>query len=194
MTKQAAAGADTGAPTRGARPVVLGVVGRPGSGKTALIERLIPELVARGLRVATVKRTAGFDIDMPGKDSWRHSAAGAAAYAVASPSRLAFVEVAGTEAPGGGDDAGEPALDAIVARFLGDADVVLCEGYLREAALTVEVFRRAAGYDVPVCEPGEALALVTDAPVDHEHRFALDDVGGLARFLVERLGLARQAG
>ena len=106
MTKRAAAGADTGASTTDARPVVLGVVGRPGSGKTALIERLIPELVARGLRVATVKRTAGFDIDMPGKDSWRHGAAGAAAYAVASPSRLAFVEATVVARPPG-DGVGE---------------------------------------------------------------------------------------
>jgi hypothetical protein len=66
---------------------------------------------------------------------------------------------------------------------------VLCEGYHREAPQVVEVFRLAAGYDRPVCVPGEALALVTDAPLDHERRFALDDASGLARFLVERLEL-----
>ncbi len=75
----------------GSGPLVLGVVGRSGSGKTTLIERLIPELTRRGLSVATVKRVARFDIDTPGKDSWRHSQAGAQAYAVASASQFAFV-------------------------------------------------------------------------------------------------------
>jgi molybdopterin-guanine dinucleotide biosynthesis protein B len=64
---------------------VLGIVGRPNNGKTTLIEKLIPELTARGLRVGAVKRVAKFDIDVPGKDSWRHSRAGAEAYAVGSP-------------------------------------------------------------------------------------------------------------
>ena len=70
---------------------MLGVVGRSGSGKTTLIERLIPELTRRGLSVAAVKRVARFDIDTPGKDSWRHSHAGAQAYAVGSASQFAFV-------------------------------------------------------------------------------------------------------
>jgi molybdopterin-guanine dinucleotide biosynthesis protein B len=168
----------TGAGRRMRPAAVVGVVGRPGSGKTTLIERLIPELTALGLRVGTVKRTAGFDIDVPGKDSWRHGRAGADAYAVASPSRLAFVEAR----------RGEAELDAVVARFFADTDLVLCEGYCHEAPLAVEVFRLAAGHDSTVCGPAEVLALVTDAPVEHEHRFALDDAGALARFLVERLG------
>ena len=76
---------------RAGGPVVLGVVGRPNSGKTTLIEKLIPEFTRRGLRVGAVKRVARFDIDMPGKDSWRHGQAGADAYTVASASKLAFV-------------------------------------------------------------------------------------------------------
>jgi len=162
-----------------ARPAVVAVVGRSGSGKTTLIERLVPLLVGRGLRVATVKQTAGFEIDVPGKDSWRHGAAGAAAYAVASPASLAYVESQSTETD----------LAAIVARFFDGFDVVLCEGYRREAATTVEVFREATRHDRPLCGEGEAAALVTDAPVAHERRFAPDDAGGLADFLVDLLRL-----
>ncbi len=161
-------------------PVVLGVVGRPDSGKTTLIERLIPEFTRRGLRVGAVKRVAHFDFDVPGKDSWRHSRAGADAYTVASAAKLAFVARLQEEAR----------LDAIVARYFDGYDVVVCEGYRREAPNVVEVFRAAAGYESPVCEPGEPLALVTDAELAHEHRFGLDESAGLARFLVERLGLA----
>jgi molybdopterin-guanine dinucleotide biosynthesis protein B len=168
----------------GRPPAVVAVVGRSGSGKTTLIERLVPLLVARGLRVATVKQTASFDIDTPDKDSWRHGRAGADAYAVASPSRLAFVESSPAETD----------LAAIVARFFPDFDLVICEGFRRETATTVEVFRRATGHEGPLCADGESAAIVTDAPVEHGRRFALDDAGGLASFLVERLGLPAPGG
>jgi molybdopterin-guanine dinucleotide biosynthesis protein B len=162
------------------RPVVLGVVGRPDSGKTTLIERLITEFTRRGLRVGAVKRVARLDIDVPGKDSWRHGQSGADAYAVASSSKLAFVTRRDDEA----------SLEEIVARYFAGYDLVVCEGYRREAPAVVEVFRSGAGYETPVCAPGESLALVTDAALAHEHRFGLDDDGALAAFLALRLGLA----
>ena len=169
---------------RSGGPVILGVVGRPGSGKTTLIERLIPEFTRRGLRVGAVKRVARFDIDAPGKDSWRHGRAGADAYAVASSSKLAVVSRTQEE----------PSLDEIVVRFFHGYDVVVCEGYRREAPNVVEVFRTAADYDAPVCGRGEPLALVTDGELTHAHRFGLDDGEALAGFLVAELGLADRRG
>jgi len=177
------AGSASRAPRAPGEPVVLGIVGRPNNGKTTLIEKLIPELTARGLRVGAVKRVAKFDIDVPGKDSWRHSRAGAEAYAVGSPGKVAFVARRQEEAT----------LEEIVARFFGGFDVVICEGYRREAPDVVEVFRSGAGYESMVCEPLEPLALVTDAEIAHPHRFGLDDAAALARFLVERLDLTPYA-
>jgi molybdopterin-guanine dinucleotide biosynthesis protein MobB len=164
-------------------PAVLGVVGRPGSGKTTLIERLIPEFTGRGLRVGAVKRVARLDIDVPGKDSWRHSRTGCEAYAVGSPSKVAFVARRQAEAT----------LQEIVARFFSGYDVVICEGYRREAPHVVEIFRAGAGYESMVCAPDEPLALATDAGLAHPHRFGLDAAPALARFLMEQLGLTSDA-
>jgi molybdopterin-guanine dinucleotide biosynthesis protein len=166
----------------GPGPLVLGVVGRSGSGKTTLIERLLPEFTGRGLSVAAVKRVARFDIDWPGKDSWRHSRAGAQAYAVGSPSQLAFV----TDLPG------EPSLRTIVERFFGGYDLVVCEGYRHETPWVVEVFRPGEGREAPLLDASVSLALVTDAEVQHAHRFAPDDAAALAAFLLDRFGLPAQ--
>jgi molybdopterin-guanine dinucleotide biosynthesis protein MobB len=176
-----AAGART--PRAAGAPAVLGVVGRPNNGKTTLIEKIIPELNRLGLRVGAVKRVAKLEIDVPGKDSWRHSQAGADAYAVGSPGKVAFVERQ-TE---------ETTLEDIVARYFGGYDVVVCEGYRREAPDVVEIFRSGAGYESTVCELDEPVALVTDADLAHPHRFGLDDTRALVRFLVERLGLNTHA-
>jgi molybdopterin-guanine dinucleotide biosynthesis protein MobB len=163
------------------QPAILGVIGRPNSGKTTLIERLIPRFTLMGLTVATVKSVAHFAIDMPGKDSWRHGRTGAEAYAVASSSQLAFVTRLRAEAP----------LTEIVRRYFAGFDLVVCEGYRREAPHVLEVFRAEAGFPEMRSLPEELLALVTDADVPHPHRFALDDAAGLAGFLVEQLGLFR---
>ena len=170
--------AAVGAPPR--RPAVLGVIGWSGSGKTTLVEQLIPAFTRLGLKVGAVKSVARFDIDTPGKDSWRHSRAGAEAYAVASASSLAFVS----------ELQAETTLVDLVERYFTGYDLVVCEGYRREAPHVVEVYRVDTDHAQPRCRPEESLALVTDADVPHAHRFALGDAAGLAGFLVEQLGLA----
>jgi molybdopterin-guanine dinucleotide biosynthesis protein B len=166
-----------------AQPALVAIVGKSDSGKTTLIEKVVPELVKLGLRVGTVKHDAhSFEIDHPGKDSWRHGRAGAEAYVIASPERLAFITRLDGEMP----------LDDIARRFFADFDLVVAEGYKRTALHRVELFRVGAGHTEPLCTPGEAIALVTDADLEHEHRFGLDDGAGLAAFLAARLDTLRE--
>jgi molybdopterin-guanine dinucleotide biosynthesis protein len=165
------------------RPGLAAVVGKSGSGKTTLLEKLIPELCALGLRVGAVKHDAHrFDIDVPGKDSWRLGQAGAEAYVVHSPVKLALVASLAEEAP----------LVDIVLRYFTGFDIVVCEGHKLQSPNKVEVFRQAAGHDEPLCLPGEALATVTDTDVSRDPRFGLEDVAALARFLADRLPQLRK--
>ena len=100
---------------------------------------------------------------------------------MASASRLAFVTRLRAETT----------LAELVERYFSGYDIVVCEGYRHEAPQVIEVFRAETGYAETKSSPEELLALVTDADVPHQHRFALDDAAGLASFLVEKLGLSR---
>lgn len=175
---------DSGAmATMVAAPALVAIVAKSNTGKTTLIEKLVPELLKLGLRVGAVKHDAhSFDIDHPGKDSWRHGQAGAQAYVVASREKLAYVAKLD----------GEIALADIARRFFAGFDIVVAEGYRRSAPHCVEIFRVGAGHARPLCAPGDVMALVTDGPFEHEHLFGLDDAAGLARFLVARLDTLRQ--
>lgn len=164
------------------RPALVAVVGMSDSGKTSVVERLVPELQALGLSVGSIKHDAhDFEIDHPGTDSYRHGAAGVSSYVIASPRKLAYVARLEQELP----------LTDIVQRFFLGLDIVVAEGYKREAPHKVEVFRAAAGHAQPLFGPDESLALVTDTDAPHVHRFALDDAAGLAGFLVRRLDSLR---
>lgn len=159
---------------------IVSVVGRTDSGKTTLIERLIPALARHGCRVATIKHHhhGDFEADHPGKDSWRHARAGAVATALAGSRRLAvFQEVEARLSP-----------EAIAGLFVQPPDLVLTEGFKDAPFPKIEVVRAARGSE-PLCGPGDGLvALVTDCPLDlGVPRFALDEVEALARFVLERL-------
>ncbi len=137
------------------------VVGKKNSGKTTLTIQLLTELSARGWRVLSAKHGHGFDLDTPGTDSWKHAnEGGAARTALVGPTSMAVLGDWGT--------GGEPTLEAVVERFLSDADVVVAEGFKTSGFPRIEVFRRAT-HERPVFEPGiEApdrwLAIVTDLP------------------------------
>jgi len=161
---------------------VVSIVGKSNVGKTTFLEKLIPELTERGYRVGTVKHDVhGFEIDTPGKDSWRHGRAGAEVYMIAGPDKLACVRALSRELP----------LTEIARGYFAGVDLVVAEGYKREAPYRIEIFRRDAGHAEPLCGPGESLALVTDATIEHPHRFALDDARALAAFIQARLARLR---
>ena len=134
--------------------ILLGVTGWSGSGKTALIVRLIPELSARGFRIATVKRAHHvFDIDTPGKDSYEHRAAGAIEVAVTSARRWAILHE--------NIDEPEPSLDQIVAR-MSPADLFLIEGFKTAPHPKIEVWRAAAGTNLICRTDPSIVAVATD--------------------------------
>jgi molybdopterin-guanine dinucleotide biosynthesis protein B len=136
--------------------VVLGLVGWSGSGKTTLLVAILPLLRARGLTISTVKHAHhGFDMDRPGKDSYRHREAGAEEVMVVSGSRWALLhEVAGPE----------PALPALLAR-LSPVDIVLVEGFKSHPYPKIEVHRPALGR--PPIWPGQPdiCAVASDLPI-----------------------------
>ena len=133
-------------------PGVLGIVGWSGSGKTTLITKLIPVLVRRGLRIATLKHAHhSFDVDKPGKDSFEHRKAGASEVIISSSQRWVQMH----ELNGGA----ESTLVQLLRR-LSPCDLVLVEGYKSDRHTKIEVFRQAVGKDplYPVDEHIVAIA------------------------------------
>ncbi|HBY97321.1 MAG TPA: molybdopterin-guanine dinucleotide biosynthesis protein B [Chloroflexi bacterium] len=161
-------------------PPIISIVGRSDVGKTTLLEKLIPELKRRGYRVATVKHHThpGFDIDQPGKDTWRHALAGSDHVVIAAPDKVASIRRVDRE----------PTLDEIAAG-IGDVDIILTEGYKRAGKPKIEVVRSARSRE-PICAPDELIALATDVRLDLDvPQFDLDDAAGLVD-LIERRFLA----
>jgi molybdopterin-guanine dinucleotide biosynthesis protein B len=163
---------------------VFGIAGWSGSGKTTLIEQLIPRFRAAGLIVSLIKHAHHtFDVDQPGKDSYRHRHAGCTEVLITSSVRWALMhELRG---------AAEPTLEDSLAR-LSPCDLVIVEGFKRAAMDKLEVYRPALGK--PPLHPGDPriCAVATDAPLDCGlPRFALDDVDAIATFVMARTGLSR---
>ena len=157
---------------------IVSFVGYSGSGKTTFLEKLIPELKARNIKVGIIKHHGhDIEIDTPGKDTWRHSQAGADAVAISTAKKVAVFRRVEAEMD----------LDDL-ARAMGDMDIILTEGYKSGSKPKIEINRSAHSSGL-VSDPRELVAIVSDTnwevgvPV-----FSLEDYSGVADFLWSRYG------
>jgi molybdopterin-guanine dinucleotide biosynthesis protein B len=165
---------------------VFGFTGPSGSGKTTLIEKLIPIFTGLGLRVSVIKHTHhDFDVDRPGKDSWRQRQAGALEVLLTSDRRWVLMhELRG---------APEPDLPEQLAH-LSTCDLVLVEGFKRQPIPKLEVWR--AANDTPLLQPTDAtiVAIAADMKLDVAVPiFGLDQQAAIAQFILGHLGMRRTA-
>ena len=146
---------------------IVAIVGKSNSGKTTLIEKLIPELTKRGYRVATIKHhTHALEIDTPGKDSWRHKQAGAHTTFISTPHALGMVHSVDKDMT----------PDEIRDRFIDDADLVLAEGFKMLSVPKVEVFRSSVHVEPLSAGDENLLAIASDSELDiGAPRCGLDD-------------------
>ncbi len=163
----------------------FGISGWKNSGKTGLTVRLVEELTARGYRISTIKHAHHeFDIDKPGADSFRHRDAGAGEVAIVSGTRFAIMhELRG---------AAEPTLAEILLR-MAPCDLVLVEGYKREAIPKIELRRMESKNREPLApNDPHVVAIAADHPIEKQALpvFDLDDTTAIADFIVSSIGLS----
>ncbi len=157
--------------------IIVSIVGASKSGKTTLLEKLIPEINSRGYSVGAIKHDVhGFEIDHEGKDTWRLRKAGARTVAISGPKQVAVVKQLDEEMD----------MELVAGHFF-DEDIIFTEGYKRELRPKIEVYRKDI-IEKPICgEKDNLIAIVSadradvDVPVFHP-----DDTKGLADFLEKR--------
>src|SRR5688572_29497562 len=160
----------------------FGFAGWSGSGKTTLIEQLIPRFVKRGLRVSLIKHAHhNFDVDTPGKDSWRHRQAGASEILVTSSRRWVLMhELRGAQ---------EPSFDEQVKR-VSPCDLLLVEGFKFAPIPKLEVWRKETGEALLHPNDPHIVAVATDAKIASKLPVLdLNDDAAIARFILKHLAL-----
>ena len=165
---------------------VISIVGKSDSGKTTLIEKLLPELIRRGYRVATVKHDVhGFEVDREGKDSWRHKKAGAHTVIIASPNKIALIR----------DVEKDLALEEIRDKFIHDVDLILSEGYKKDVQPKIEIFRKEIHKELLCRKEDHLIAIVSNKRFDiGVPCFDLEDMKGLADFIGKEFLSKREEG
>jgi molybdopterin-guanine dinucleotide biosynthesis protein B len=167
------------------KPPLFCIVGFSGSGKTTLMIGLITALKKRGLRVGTIKHDAhSFDMDRPGKDSYRHKAAGASASLITSPTKIAMVA-----------DVDRDHHPEELLPLLPHMDIVLAEGFKRAKLPKIEVYRPETGKGAACKGDPNLIALVSDAALDWGiPRFSTAQIDALVHFLLTHGGLESTRG
>lgn len=156
---------------------VIGFAGWSGAGKTTLLTRVIPLLIRDGLRVSVIKHAHhAFDVDVPGKDSWRHREAGAAEVMVSSSQRWALMrDLRGTP---------EPRLPELLAK-MSQVDLVVVEGFKREPHRKIEVHRAANGKPLLFPDDADVVGIASDVAVETRLPTAhLDDIEAVAAMML----------
>jgi molybdopterin-guanine dinucleotide biosynthesis protein B len=157
---------------------IISIVGKSDSGKTTFIEKLLPELVRRGYRVATVKHDVhGFEVDREGKDSWRHKQAGAHTVIISSPTKVALIR----------DVEKDLRLDEIRDKLVQDVDLILSEGYKKDVQPKIEIFRTEKHKELLCTKEDNLVAIVSDREFDvGVSCFFLDDIKGVVDFIEKK--------
>jgi len=157
---------------------IISIVGKSDSGKTTLIEKLLPELTRRGYRIATVKHDIhGFEVDREGKDSWRHKQAGAHTVVIASPNKVALIR----------DVEKDWTLEEIREKLIQDVDLILSEGYKKDVQPKIEIFRKGKHKELLCTKEDNLVAIVSDQTFDiGTPCFHLEDVKGLTNFIEKK--------
>lgn len=150
---------------------IVSIVGKSDSGKTTLIEKIVPELSRRGYRVTTVKHDLhGFEIDKEGKDSWRHKRAGAQAVVISSPQKVALIR----------DVDKDMSLEELGDSFGEDTDLILSEGFKKDVQPKIEVFREEKHEELLCTKEDNLIAIASNRPFDiGVPCLDIDDVKGI---------------
>lgn len=162
---------------------IFGIVGKSGSGKTTLLEQLIPALRAHGLSISTIKHTHHqFDVDKPGKDSYRQREAGAEEVMLASSHRWALLHEL--------RDAKEPEIEDLV-QHMTPVDLILVEGFKFHNHPKIEIHRPSYGRAPLWPDDDTILAVASDEKIDcaPKHLIDLNDIDAIARFILSHLKL-----
>jgi molybdopterin-guanine dinucleotide biosynthesis protein B len=154
---------------------ILSIVGKSDSGKTTLIEKLVPELTRRGHRIATIKHDVhGFEVDQEGKDSWRHKQAGAHTVVISSPNKIALIRNVEKDLT----------LDEIRDKLIQDVDLVLSEGYKKDVQPKIEVFRKEIHKKLLCTKKDHLVAIASNKKFSvGVPCFGLEDMKGLSSFI-----------
>ena len=157
---------------------IVSIVGKSNTGKTTFIERLIPEIVRRGYRVAIIKHGAhGFDIDHEGKDTWRYRKAGAHSTIISSPGKVALIEEVEKDHD----------IEELREKYIRNVDIIVVEGYKGNPHPKIEIFRKERNNRLISTNDNNLMAVVSDDPVDIDIPcFTIKQVKGLADMIEKR--------